>query len=191
MHSAVFSQIMDQFYTACAQSTDCALHESSATKVKDRLDAIFDNLRRTPVPVPTNGSASSYGLVDYSAARSVVFGWLYKPYQKEPISPKTLADALAALEKGDGLPMWHLKAAAPLLKCDCANVPKTPTVTREASLAIACGDGKPVDDGVAELQAHFEGMAKDSSFAENWSLRTECAYVRQSRRDACMALMSC
>jgi hypothetical protein len=169
---------MDEFYSACAARNECALQEDSASEVKARLDGIFANLLKNPLPVFTNESNHGYGLVDYSMARRVVFQWLYKPYQKAPVNASTLASALAALEKGDGVPMWNIRAPDPMLKCDCAREPSTPSaINRETTLAIACGDGKPVGDDVDTLRAFYEDMAKDSSFAEIWQLRLECASV--------------
>jgi hypothetical protein len=140
-------------------------------------------LKKRPLAVPavndTIGTSTDYGLVDYQAARRVVFQWLYKPYT----AAHTVAAALAATEAGDGRPLWELSKSALLdYHCDCGS--KRPDdggpsvrsqVGREKTLAIACSDGDVVEDSLDELQEHYEGMAKDSAFAEMWSMRLSCS----------------
>ncbi|EIN12406.1 hypothetical protein PUNSTDRAFT_130657 [Punctularia strigosozonata HHB-11173 SS5] len=166
---------LDIFYAACANSTDCALHESTPYAVRSRVDAIFASLRRNPIPVSLNGS-TDYGLVDYTLVRENVFWWLYSPYQKAPMSAPVLASALAALERGDGRPFWALHKPELKLECDCSPTkPAAALLSWESFYAIACGDGKPVDTDVEGLHAFYDEMAKDSSFAEVWEPRLDCA----------------
>ncbi|EIN12405.1 alpha/beta-hydrolase [Punctularia strigosozonata HHB-11173 SS5] len=167
---------LDQFYAACANSTSCALHEPTPKAVKSRVDALFAELRKNPIPVSLNDT--EYGLIDYTLARQVVFDWLRKPYQKTPLSAPSLASALAALERGDGAAMWAAHAPESTIKCDCArdSLPtRLPGANRETTLAIACGDGKPVEHDLEELRAFYEEMAHDSNFAELWSAHLDCA----------------
>jgi hypothetical protein len=178
---------LEDFYAACAEagSDACALHESSASAVKARVEGIFAALKKRPLAVPavndTIGMSTNYGLVDYAAARRVVFQWLYKPYT----AAHKVAAALAATEAGDGRPLWELSRSALLdYHCECGS--KRPgddisggrnQVGRELTLAIACSDGDVVEDSLDELQEHYEGMAKDSAFAEMWSMRLMCSCV--------------
>ncbi|EIN12410.1 alpha/beta-hydrolase [Punctularia strigosozonata HHB-11173 SS5] len=168
-------KVLDQFYTACANSTSCALHEPTPSAIQSRVDVLFAKLKRNPIPVSLNGT--NYGLVDYTLARQVVFIWLYKPYQKSPLSASSLASALEALERGDGAAMWAAHAPEPTIKCDCARdgPAKLPAANRETTLAIACGDGEPVEHDLEELRAFYDDMARDSDFAEIWSAHLDCA----------------
>lgn len=158
----------------------CALFEPTANQVHARLTKILENLKRKPVAVLASsgvGPSIDYGIVDYKSARTLLFMFLYSPYSG--MAP-TLMSAFRALEDGKGGSLWNLIAPSqPPFSCSCK--PKAPTIeTPEAVLAIACGDGVPVEDTVEELEKGFYEQSKQTEFAEFWQLRPRCAYVSVS-----------
>jgi hypothetical protein len=161
------------FYEACAKSDECALHESTPSQVQARLENILEKLRQEPVPVPSAGSPHDYGLVDYSMAKALIFGWTYAPYQTASL----LASAFAALEKGNGTLVYGVMRGY-MLSCDCSKPPRKPApLASEHTLAIACGDAIAVDENIEELQSHYERMAQFSTFADVWSIHLQCSSV--------------
>jgi hypothetical protein len=200
---------LDMFYDACAASDPktCALHESTGAAVKARTEAIFAQLKARPMAVlPLRSSVNSnstadgfgadtdqdisdagklqYGIVDYASARHLVFQFLYKPYAAGQgvgnTNATSLAHALAAVEHGNGRPLFELAQALEgkefRCECDKDKEPETTAIDgRETTLAIACSDGDVVEDSVEELQKHYEGMAEMSSLAEFWGVRVQCS----------------
>lgn len=159
----------------------CALFEPTANQVHSRLTKILENLKRNPVAVLGSSSVEQsidYGVIDYKSVRTLLFMFLYSPYSG--MAP-TLMSAFRALEDGKGEPLWNLIAPSqPSFSCSCK--PKAQTIeTPEAVLAIACGDGLPVEDTVEELEKGFYEQSKQTEFAELWQLRPPCAYVFISR----------
>jgi hypothetical protein len=177
-------------YESCAEAGPeaCALYAPDAAGVKVRADAIFAKLKKGPLPVlpaknaTHTSNGANYGLVDYAMARGLVFKFLYSPYGKKGMNAALVVSALAAVEKGDGRPLWDLASVYRTkdFKCECDKDKDTEPqaqLREESALAIACSDGDVVDDSIVELQAHYEDMAKMSGFAELWDLRINCAFV--------------
>ncbi|EKM58437.1 uncharacterized protein PHACADRAFT_252751 [Phanerochaete carnosa HHB-10118-sp] len=159
----------------------CALYESTTEKVHDRLTAIFDNLKKQPLPVYSNETRIEYGLVDYKFARLALFGQLYSPYGRATLYPSMLVlNALAQLEKGDGLPLGRLLGIVPVrapFTCECPGDPRPPVVATPGALAaIVCADADPARavDTVEDLEEHFVRMREHSEFADQWPLRVLC-----------------
>jgi hypothetical protein len=178
---------LQMVYESCVEAgpESCALHAPNAAGVKARADTIFTKLKTGPLPVlPAKNATSAleYGLVDYVMVRSLVFQFLYSPYDKKGMNAAIVASALAAIEHGDGRPLWDLASAYRTkdFKCDCDKDRdfKPPRYTKVSNLAITCSDADAVEDNVAGLQAHYENMAKMSSFAELFDVRVNCACVR-------------
>jgi hypothetical protein len=181
---------LDMFYQACVDAgpDECALHNSDAAGVKERVDSIFAALKSRPIPIHArkNSTVTSdmadYGLVDYRMARSLTFRFLYAPYGSKGLDAAALSRALAATETGDGRSLWDLAARVRQkeFRCNCdqdedKEETRQAQMDREGTLAIACSDGDVVNDSLEELQNHYEGMAKMSSFAELWNIRITCA----------------
>lgn len=176
------------FTDACAEAgpNECALYEDSKEKVAERMDNLFAKLKTSPIAVPLSGnstSATDYGIVDYGLVRQTVLLYLLSPYHSSFAKNDTitaaakLSEVLAAAGAGNGLPAWNLwKDARPNFGCECSDAPK-PVLLGDAQNAILCSDGDPVTDTLEELQKHYEGMAKYSSFADVWILRARCVCV--------------
>jgi hypothetical protein len=161
----------------------CALYDSSAEKIANRLEKIYASLKTNPLAVPlgknnTGATSADYGILDYGMARNAIFGFLYSPYSPSA-SAVALADGLAAIEKGDGYPMWQfLKLVAPAdeFDCKCSTVPvEQPATGLEITSSIRCSDGDAFEDSPEKLREHYERMAKDSSFAEFLVIRVWCS----------------
>lgn len=167
-------KVLETFFTSCVSAgpSACAFYAASPDQIVARLDALYASIKRQPVPV---FSPSQYGTVDYSMLRQVIMSSLTSPYDSFP----ALAQALAALEKGDGGPMLQMGASGEQLQCDCPgnNDAISGVLGLEAQDAISCTDGTPVEDGLDQLQAFYEETAKKySSFADVWvSHRVRCA----------------
>ena len=59
--------------------------------------------------------------------------------------------------------------------CDCSAGAETNPDSEVASIAIACGDGRRVNDGLDDLKKYYEELAKKSMFADLWGVRAGCA----------------
>lgn len=174
---------MALFFDACVQAgrRRCALHEPTARLVEVRLDRIFATLKKRPLAVPPLDSDRDdrlgYGIVDYAAARQLVFRFMFSPYlgvgRASPTAAE-LASALAAVERGDGRPLWILQQPAQqTFRCDCSGDDEQPLTTPDdpSARAIACGEAGLYLDTVHELEAHYNRMAEGSSYADVWPNR--------------------
>ncbi|GJE96257.1 alpha/beta hydrolase [Phanerochaete sordida] len=170
-----------------AGPTKCALYESTTDKVHARLTSIFDNLKKQPLPIYNSTSGREYGLVDYKLVRTALFMLLYSPNGGTNISAdypaQNFLNALAHVEKGDGLPfgrLTHLVPVEPPFSCSCPGEPGKPTVVPflwlEASTAIACSDSDAAhaDDTIEDLEEFFEELAKGTEFADQWAVTLAC-----------------
>ncbi|GJE90062.1 alpha/beta hydrolase [Phanerochaete sordida] len=168
-----------------AGPSTCALYEPSTDKVHARLTAIFDALKQRPLPVYNNITGKEYGLIDYKIARSALFNRLYSPYPSTPEGPTypimDLLEALAQVEKGDGLALGRWMGIVPaqtLFSCNCPSKPRPPQVlSPEAFTAIACSDSDlaRAGDTIEDLEEHFAKMRGDSEFADQWPFRVICS----------------
>lgn len=182
-------KILDWFFEACAEAGPklCSLHDSSASKIKDRFLSLFNSLKTSPMPVAATSllaSPSEYGIVDYALALRVVFAFTYGPYASpvRTFTPAVLASALAAAEKGDPVPLWNLDKNNTIeFKCSCGPSSPVPFLRGDATAAISCTDGDPVEDTTEELQAVYDTLIADSMFGPLWSARARCSYVYKSR----------
>ncbi len=172
---------MHLFFKACVQAGRhrCALHEPTAQLVESRLERIFAALKKRPLAVPPldHDDKIGYGIVDYAAARQTVFRFMFSPYlgvgRKSPKATE-LASALAAVERGDGRPLWLLlQPVQQTFRCDCSGEEEPPLTTPDdpSARAIACGEADLYRDTVHELEDHYNRMAQDSNYADVWPNR--------------------
>lgn len=175
-------------YQACVDAgpSECAIHEASVDKISARVDAIFNNLKRRPIPVFVNESSGTgtYGLMTYKLVHSLFFSFLYSPYLGPPNA--TLATvALRALEQGDPSLFWAFAGASQgSLTCNGTTFPLPPIfASSEAERTILCVDTDPVDGTIDELEAYFDGQAKISQFADTWPIASQCKCVAFSSFD--------
>lgn len=179
-------KVMEGFYSMChrAGPKTCALYEATAEKIKARLDTILDSLRVKPVIAlsTTTEGQSLPELITYSKVRKFISATLYRPVQK--FGP--LADAMAALEKGDGLAYQTIvNPEANALPDTCNQDPTPPTTpldalfegTDDAFPAIMCSDAEPLTETVFEFEEYANTLQNISKVAGavNVLFRISCA----------------
>lgn len=168
-------------YQACVEAGPlvCPIHESSVEKIRDRVQKLINSLRSNPATF-YNADTGSYGEVDYSLVKKVIFSSLYMPYESSP----RLVSAIADLERGSAEPIFRLseaKAMGELIteSCTCPSVSRVKSGRRgmENILAISCGDGNPVNDEVDTLKEYYNNLSQTSMFYDIWYPRLECSCV--------------
>jgi hypothetical protein len=167
--------VYDNILAACVASPRCAFHSRNSTsaELRTRLDNLFENLIARPIKVmfPSSDSEYNYGLVDREFARLALFKALYKP--RKSFLP--LAEALKALEGGDGRPLWEFeKRQDSLYRCECGIPPVNDFIVPETMRAIACSDSEHGRMDLDTLKEFYTGLANVSSFAEFWGTRLAC-----------------
>ena len=178
---------MRVFSQACVDAgpETCAIHESTAEKVEDRLNAIFEAIKQRPLPAVPNGtdfSDQDYGVATYGLARNLLFqDYLYSPYGnypwKEPIAP-AIASIFYEIEQGNGFPLWNASKLG-LTSFQCSSSSGSSNLPdRSAGVAVACGDGDPVYDTIEDLEALQVKLNNQSEFGDEWNLRANCVCVQ-------------
>ncbi|KAJ6602330.1 Alpha/Beta hydrolase protein [Mycena sp. CBHHK59/15] len=155
------NKALQTFFDGCAAAgpDDCAFYAPSADEIAANLDSLINSIRAQPFPVLTE---ISHGTVDFSFLRNYIFASLYSPYN----SFQSFAQGLADLAVGNATSVYTANQVAEA-ECECNNTASTLHAnTYEAMITIACGDGSPVTDSPAELEAFYLNEAKLSSFAD-------------------------
>ncbi|GJE96256.1 alpha/beta hydrolase [Phanerochaete sordida] len=174
---------------ACVSAgPECPLYESTSDKVHARLNAIFTNLKKQPLPVYNGTTGKEYGIIDYKLARAALFALVYFPYGVTAMTPIytsiIILHALAQLEKGDGLELGRILGMVPVqapFSCNCPGEPPAPRpiplANLDATIAIACGDAAASrgDDTVPILEEYYGQLSKISEFADMWPIRISCS----------------
>lgn len=179
-------KVMDGFYSMCQQAgpTKCAVYEDTADKIRDRLETLLDELRTRPAIalLETDGYGSFPELITYSKVRKAISAALYRPIQK--FGP--LADALAALEKEDGVAYQRImNPETRTLPDTCNQNPVPPTTpldalfegTDDATPAIMCSDAEPLTETAVEFEKYANALQEISKAAGavNVLFRISCA----------------
>lgn len=179
-------KVMDAFYSMCHQAgaTKCAFYEDTTEQIKDRLEALLNSLRIRPVIALTTDTDGHNlpEVITYSKVRKLISAALYRPIQK--FGP--LADALAALEKADGL-KYHdiVNPGTHALPDACTQNPIPPTTpldtlvdgTGDAFPAIMCSDAEPLTETAVEFEEYSNALQEMSTAAGavNVLFRISCA----------------
>jgi hypothetical protein len=158
------------------------------------LWALLESLRISPAIVPSSSSNSKPELITYSKVRKLISSALYRPLVVFP----SLAEALSALEAGDGKPFLQLSPAQQyeLALCDSNTgqpaepFPEIPEMesSADASLAILCSDQAPFLGGVSAFSKYLDECENASKSAGaimasmrlgcgDWSIRTKWRYA--------------
>ena len=141
------------------------------------MTSILESLKNKPLAYYSPGGAA-HSIIDYSNAKYILFSALYQPFIYGPLALKALARA----ERGDPSLLWQFsfrRAAESLIQCDCplSGAEEQASYFIEPSIAIACGDGEPVNEGVDELREFYERLGADSFFGEVWWIHATCSWV--------------
>lgn len=168
---------MNAFYEYCHLTGPkvCAFDSTSPQAIEARLDALLADLKIHPVIVSASPHTNSRpAIVSFSKVRRMISAALYRPLNVFP----ALAEALAALEKGDGRPMVDLIPGGedfPLCKTrynpgDGDSKPPTPETPEaegnwDATKAIMCTDSRPAEGGVEGFRDYVKTLAGMSKAA--------------------------
>ncbi|KAH8663412.1 TAP-like protein-domain-containing protein [Tricladium varicosporioides] len=175
--------VMDAFFYYChlAGPSVCSFWADSPGNISARLDTLLENVKINPVIV--SGTATP-GIVSFSTVRRVISSSLYRPLVMFPL----LADALAALEEGNGKPFLALVPQLPDNPFSCSPLsPLQPTSpvpsshpshgspisnppeeypllegSADATKAILCTDMLPVPLNVTDFSLYVQDLQKMS-----------------------------
>ncbi|KAL2069857.1 hypothetical protein VTL71DRAFT_14536 [Oculimacula yallundae] len=120
---------MSAFYDLCHLTgpSGCKFHDKTPEAIEARLHNLLTVIKKNPVIVPAQNSSSNRPeIVSYSDVQRLISKSLYRPINIFPL----LAEALAALEVGNGAPFIQAQG-----------VPKDP---------ISCGNGSGLEDDLSE-----------------------------------------
>ncbi|KAJ7474215.1 TAP-like protein-domain-containing protein [Mycena latifolia] len=162
---------LQTFFDGCtaAGPENCEFFAPSAAEISANLTALTSLIQSQPIPVLTN---TSYGIVDYTFLRNVLFDALGSPYG----AFAQLAQGLASLAGGNATPIYAPTAVPPFECPTNATAPPFHDNAFEAQVAISWGDGAPVSDSIAQLRQFYSAGATLSSFADLVSIgRVNCA----------------
>lgn len=147
-------QALGTFSTYChlAGPKNCSFWGPSPQNITARLDDILSTLQSHPVPVTGLDGQSEPGLATYTDLKQLLLWTVYAPVQRFPL----LADALVALENGDGSQVMS----------GLENVVEA----KDVESIVKCVDGYRATDlstlrayqdyvGVLENQSHYFGDA--------------------------------
>lgn len=162
-------KVMDSFYHFChtAGPSNCSFYARSPEEIELRLDTLLENVRKHPAIVPAPPSGGRPEVVSFSSVRRMIASALYRPLVIFP----PLAEALSALEAGDGAPFIELSGQGsgdPLLcESDPGPTPDFPEVegNEDASKAILCSDAAPMNLTADQFGEYVNGLARISKSA--------------------------
>lgn len=152
-------KVWQAFSSFChaAGEEKCGLWADSPSAIERRVEHVLREIKITPIIVPATLPGERPEIVSYSTVRTVISRSLYRPIVMFPL----LAEALAALELGNGLPMVVLadtKIEESLL-CETTRLEEPSEANEDASNAILCSDnGGWMDNGTV---ADFGRALKD------------------------------
>ncbi len=166
---------LNHFFEMChaAGPFACAFWAQSPSNIAANLTRIYKDLISDPIPVRTS---TSYGVLDYSRVRSIVFSSLYSPWA----SWQALAEALADLggSSRDPRRMWKLLEPLTFRCSSCSPSSNDEKEQRErdfessledAGSAISCSDGLDVFPDLAFAKKFFEDFSHESEWADIWA----------------------
>ncbi|KAJ6607894.1 Alpha/Beta hydrolase protein [Mycena sp. CBHHK59/15] len=143
---------------AAAGPDGCPFYAPTASAISDKVNQIYASLRARPIPVRTN---TSYGLVDYSMLRKVIFEGLYSPF--------------ATSDAGNGTALLQL-AQRPAFECGCDPAEFRFESVGDAGTAVVCNDGKPISAKFEDAERHYREVSRTSSWADMWmTIRMPCS----------------
>ncbi|KAJ7083181.1 TAP-like protein-domain-containing protein [Mycena belliarum] len=155
-------KVWTAFVDGCvaAGSDGCALFSPTAGEISEKVNKLYASLRERPIPVRTN---VSFGLVDYSMMRRVIFSSLYSPYAAFP----RLARALADLAAGNATALFKIGKAR-TFECACDESPYRFEPVGEAGIAVRCNDGKRISGAYEDIVDHYRKLGETSTWADMW-----------------------
>jgi pimeloyl-ACP methyl ester carboxylesterase len=167
-------RVVGKFFEGCVDAGPerCGLFEPTPFEVEARMERLLAKVKAEPVPVLKDSGEPDW--VTDEDARAAIFQALYDPIQLFPVT----ADALAALEKGDGRSVAEMLRAPPFTCPSSPSSPSPPNTGSEVSTAIACQDGAAGRLASVHEFVEYLGLLRNQSSwtAANWAaIRLSCA----------------
>ena len=159
----------------------CPIYEPTIEQIRERVNNVLEQLKIEPRAF-ANATDRSQGLVGYDIVKSQLLEMVYAPH----IVGKAFAERFAALEAGNPWPFWSVSPNAvgqKLLQDSCSVNVTADALLSISLIPIACSDGAPINDTLADLQDYYSRLSEQSSFADVWYIRIGCAYVDFSLAD--------
>jgi len=148
------------------------LFEPMPFEVEARVERLLAKVKAEPIPVLSDSGEPD--LVTDGDVRTAISQAVYNPIELFPAA----ADALAALEKGDGRLVVGILRAPPFTCPSSSSSPSPPNTGSEASIAISCQDGAAGRlASVHEFEEYLSLLRNQSSWiGANWAaIRLSCA----------------
>ena len=151
----------------------CPLYEHKAELIAKRVDKLLAKIKVEPIPFFTPGGplGASYGMIDYTLIKSLIFGALYATH----VSGARLLLLLSRIEKQ--YPVFIHRFTDFLLRCECPESGKadSPWQVTIPTFGIACGDAAPIDETLEDAIALYEKMAQNTTFSDSWPIHLYCS----------------
>lgn len=164
---------LNRFFETChAAGPSCPFWAPSPSLIAANLTRIYEDIITNPIPIRTS---TSYGFLDYTRVRAVVFTALYSPWATWPLLAQALGDLGGA--KRDPELMYRL-TEIPTFKCACSGSCDNGKDRREqdfeavvpdAQTAILCSDGPDIPSDVASAKRYLDDLSKDSDWGSLWA----------------------
>lgn len=176
-------KVMEAFYVYCHKygPDTCAIWESTAAKIEQRVDKLLQRLKTHPVVVaPPPQRMELPEIVTYSSMKRLISAALYRPIYMF----SHLARIIAALEESNGRPFVEYVAAQgrTQFSCSCLLDGRLPGAIEEeakddASTAIMCTDGGRFNETLEDFIEYANELMQlsKSSGAVNTLFRLSCA----------------
>jgi hypothetical protein len=165
---------LEWYYSDCVNAGPdvCPIWKPTVSEIKQRINTLLERLKIAPTPF-INSTTGEFGIVDYSAAKTLLFQTMYGPHQ----SGADTAHAFAALEAGDAQPMWNTSSSAAVERAiEASCLPELASFDFDdvSLMAVGCGDGAPAESSLDELRQFYAKLAQQTMFADVWPARLLC-----------------
>ncbi|KAJ6541006.1 TAP-like protein-domain-containing protein [Mycena vulgaris] len=154
----VWSSFLDGCVAAGPQG--CPFYSPTAAEISENVDRLYASLRERPIPVRTD---ISFGLVDYSMLRRVIFSSLYSPYATFP----ALAQALADLSTGNATALFNMSRRPPF-QCSCDESEYRFESVGDATFGVMCNDATQISREYEDSISHYARMSETTTWADVW-----------------------
>ncbi|RDW94622.1 hypothetical protein BP5796_00385 [Coleophoma crateriformis] len=159
--------IVEKLFMYCHKAgPQCVLGRTGDTEqdIKDRFQSIMSNLKENPISL-IDPATKALSMLHYDNIRMLLFTSIYFPSQTFPI----LANILDILHRGDESEIQATFRVGSLDSIVCGPQAPASYYPGDAQIAIMCSDKRyPLNETVPNLEAIFEKVSKDSTFADVW-----------------------
>ncbi|GJE96013.1 alpha/beta hydrolase [Phanerochaete sordida] len=165
---------LEDIYTACvaAGPSACPIFETTPALVRARVNRLIESVHVAPVPIFNDSVTPPFAVADYTLVVSQLLGAVGTPYG----GALQVAEAVVALENGDGAPMFAGSTQELLASLDTCSATDGPFAVGsiDVEAPIICGDSMVnTVKTLEEARQEFEGMLKMSDLATAWYPTTQ------------------